>query len=175
MRDSANPDITQRKSAFRRKTANASMEVALSPMPKLLKAVLSDVIDLQTQLTFGHWNAGGPRPWKVQRMTEAFSEELQEDTEALCDRVMALCDRATGISAVAVESSKMPEYVCVPKTEKGHLLALVGSYAFVAKQAESAVDAAIHSKDHLSAGLLISLSCRLNEHLSYLKDAAQTN
>ncbi|MFY9345194.1 MAG: DNA starvation/stationary phase protection protein Dps [Planctomycetota bacterium] len=87
----------------------------LSPASRLqiceaLRAVLTDGLDLYTQLKVAHWNIKGPHFAALHPLFDQFATDQAANNDAVAERVLTLGHLAVGTARHVAKASRLPDY-----------------------------------------------------------------
>lgn len=135
---------------------------------ELLNAQLLDLIDLQSQTKFAHWNVKGPQFIALHKLFDEFAESLLESIDETAERATSLGGTATGTVRQAAKGSRVEEF---PAVHEGLAVAaaLADRYAAACKTTRAASDAADELGDADTADLFTGQSRKLDQYLWFLE------
>jgi starvation-inducible DNA-binding protein len=76
----------------------------------LLQPLLSDTLDLQSQVRMAHWNVRGPNFIALHELFDTFSAELAGHIDSLAERIVQLGGTPEGTSRQVAKASRLKEY-----------------------------------------------------------------
>ena len=92
------------------KSPSPLSEQARTQMSEALNALLSDGLDLHSQIKVAHWNIKGPQFAALHPLFETFAVSLANHNDSVAERAVTLGARAYGTARHVAKSSKLPEY-----------------------------------------------------------------
>lgn len=92
---------------------------------KALNVVLTDGIDLQTQIKVAHWNIKGPQFPSLHPLFDTFATELSANNDEIAERVVTLGALAVGTARHVAKNSALPEYPQDVTRDSQHVQLLV--------------------------------------------------
>lgn len=89
-----------------------------SPLPasarkqisEALRAVLTDGLDLYTQLKVAHWNIKGPHFAALHPLFDTFATDQAANNDEVAERILTLGHLAVGTARHVAKNSRLPEY-----------------------------------------------------------------
>jgi starvation-inducible DNA-binding protein len=75
-----------------------------------LRAVLTDGLDLYTQLKVAHWNIKGPHFAALHPLFDQFATDQAANNDEVAERVLTLGQLAVGTSRHVAKTSRLPDY-----------------------------------------------------------------
>src|SRR6185503_1705708 len=75
-----------------------------------LRAVLTDGLDLHSQIKVAHWNIKGPHFAALHPLFETFAVSLANHNDSIAERAVTLGGRALGTTRHVAKTSRIPEY-----------------------------------------------------------------
>lgn len=92
------------------KSPSKLSESSREKVVKALNAVLSDALDLHSQIKVAHWNIRGPQFASLHPLFETFAVSLAAHGDAVAERAVTLGGRAYGTSRHVAGASRLPDY-----------------------------------------------------------------
>lgn len=92
------------------KSPSKLSESSREKVVKALNAVLSDALDLHSQIKVAHWNIRGPQFAALHPLFETFAVGLAAHGDAVAERAVTLGGRAYGTARHVAKTSRLPDY-----------------------------------------------------------------
>lgn len=156
-------------SPHRFETRNDLTESVRTASLTLLQALLSDTLDLASQVKHAHWNVRGPHFMPLHELFDTLHEELEEEVDDIAERMTALGSSVRGTMRQGAASSRLPEFPPDAVDGAAHLKALADRYAKLAASMREAIDAADRGGDAATADLFTQTTRALDKHLWFLE------
>jgi starvation-inducible DNA-binding protein len=80
------------------------------PICEALRAVLTDGLDLYTQLKVAHWNIKGPHFAALHPLFDTFATDQAANNDAVAERILTLGMLAVGTARHVAKKSRLPDY-----------------------------------------------------------------
>ena len=144
--------------------ANVRVEVS-----ELLNARLADAIDLGAQSKHAHWNVKGPNFIALHELFDKVAESVEEQIDALAERITALGGRAHGTIAAVARTSTLKPYPEDIAEGLAHVAALSAALADYGAKLRAAIKTADRTGDADSADLFTGLSRETDKYLWFLE------
>ncbi|MCK5942388.1 MAG: DNA starvation/stationary phase protection protein Dps [Planctomycetes bacterium] len=135
---------------------------------RALLPVLTDGIDLHSQIKVAHWNIKGPHFAALHPLFDQFAADLAAQNDELAERVLTLGSLAVGTSRHVASNSRLPDYPQDVTKDMEHVALLaerIGTYLEGARQARSV--AAEHGDDD-TVDLLTQAITQFEKHAWFL-------
>ncbi len=75
-----------------------------------LRAVLTDGLDLYTQMKVAHWNIKGPHFTSLHPLFDQFATDQAANNDAVAERILTLGHLAVGTAKHVAKHSRLPDY-----------------------------------------------------------------
>jgi starvation-inducible DNA-binding protein len=75
-----------------------------------LRAVLTDGLDLYTQLKVAHWNIKGPHFTSLHPLFDQFATDQAANNDEVAERILTLGHLAVGTARHVAKKSRLPDY-----------------------------------------------------------------
>ena len=85
-------------------------EKARKAICEALRAVLTDGLDLYTQIKVAHWNIKGPHFTALHPLFDTFATDQAANNDAVAERVLTLGMLAVGTARHVAKKSRLPDY-----------------------------------------------------------------
>lgn len=136
----------------------------------LLQPLLSDTLDLQSQVRMAHWNVRGPNFIALHELFDTFSAELAGHIDSLAERIVQLGGTPEGTSRQVAKASRLKEYPTGLVDGAGHLTSLADAYAAVGAPLRAAIEKTATLGDADSSDLCTEIS-RANDKTLWFIEA----
>jgi starvation-inducible DNA-binding protein len=133
-----------------------------------LLPVLTDGIDLFSQIKVAHWNIKGPQFAALHPLFDQFATDLQTQNDDLAERILTLGSLAVGTTRHVAKHSRLPDYPQDVTRDMEHVKLLadrIGSYLVGVR---SAREVAIEHKDDDSVDVLTGIVTMFEKHAWFL-------
>ena len=133
-----------------------------------LLPVLTDGIDLHSQIKVAHWNIKGPQFAALHPLFDQFATDLQLRNDEIAERIRTLGSLAVGTARYVAANSRIPDYPqdCTKDMEHVALLAEhIGIFLDGAKQARAV---AAELEDDESVDALTTTITMFEKHAWFL-------
>lgn len=135
----------------------------------ILNQRLADVIDVQYQAKFAHWNVKGKDFYQLHLLFDTIAEHLEEAADSLAERVTALGGRANGTIRQSASSSSIPEYDIDLTDGMAHVSTLSDRLAQVANAGRDAIEETDELGDKATSDLFTELVRTADKDLYFLE------
>jgi len=139
-----------------------------------LRAVLTDGIDLHSQIKIAHWNIKGPHFAALHPLFDTFATDLAAQNDELAERILTLGTLAVGTVRHAAKNSRLPDYPQELTKDLEHVRLLterIGTWLTGARQAR---ELAIECKDDDTMDLLTKHIQAFEKHAWFLHATLET-
>jgi starvation-inducible DNA-binding protein len=140
---------------------------------EILNARLADVLDLQSQAKFAHWNVKGKDFYQLHLLFDEVAEHLEEAIDLIAERATALGGRAQGTVRQAAKGSSIPEYDHDIADGMQHVGALSERLAAFANNCRDAIDETDGLGDKGTADLFTEIVRQADKDLYFLESHIQ--
>ena len=133
-----------------------------------LLPVLTDGIDLHSQIKVAHWNIKGPQFAALHPLFDTFATDLQTQNDTLAERILTLGSLAVGTSRHVAKNSRLPDYPQDVTKDLDHVKLLadrIGSYLGGVRAARNA---AMEFKDDDTVDVLTGIVTMFEKHAWFL-------
>jgi starvation-inducible DNA-binding protein len=130
--------------------------------------VLTDGMDLFSQIKVAHWNIKGPQFAALHPLFDTFATDLAVHNDALAERVRTLGSLAVGTVRHVAKNSRLPEYPQDVTKDMEHVRLLadrIGTYLAGVRQSR---EVAIEHKDDDSVDVLTGIATMFEKHAWFL-------
>jgi starvation-inducible DNA-binding protein len=83
---------------------------ARKQVSEALRAVLTDGLDLYTQLKVAHWNIKGPHFAALHPLFDTFATDQAANNDEVAERILTLGHLAVGTARHVAKQSRLPDY-----------------------------------------------------------------
>ena len=139
----------------------------------LLNQRLADVIDVQYQAKFAHWNVKGKDFYQLHLLFDTIAEHLEEAADSIAERITALGGRAQGTIRQSASNSSVPEYDLDLVEGMAHVATLTDRLATVANAGRDAADQTDEWGDLVTSDLLTEIVGIADKDLYFLESHLQ--
>jgi starvation-inducible DNA-binding protein len=91
-------------------TPSPLSEAARAAVCEALRAVLTDGLDLYTQLKVAHWNIKGPHFAALHPLFDQFASDQAANNDDVAERIVTLGHLAVGTAKHVAKKSRLPDY-----------------------------------------------------------------
>lgn len=152
------------------------MKTSPSPLPAetrkkicdALLPVLTDGIDLFSQIKVAHWNIKGPQFAALHPLFDQFATDLQTQNDDLAERILTLGSLAVGTARHVAKHSRLPDYPQEVTKDMEHVALLaerIGSYL---QGVRAAREVALEHKDDDTVDVLTGIVTMFEKHAWFL-------
>jgi starvation-inducible DNA-binding protein len=139
----------------------------------LLNQRLADVIDVQYQAKFAHWNVKGKDFYQLHLLFDTVAEHLEEAADSIAERVTALGGRAQGTIRQSATNSSVPEYDTELTDGMAHVATLADRLAAVANGGRDAANETDELGDLVTSDMLTQIVGIADKDLYFLESHLQ--
>ncbi len=139
-----------------------------------LLPVLTDGIDLFTQIKVAHWNIKGPQFAALHPLFDQFAADLQTQNDDLAERILTLGSLAVGTSRHVAKHSRLSDYPQDVTKDMQHVALLaerIGAYLVGVRAAR---EAAMEHKDDDTVDILTGIVTMFEKHAWFLHASLET-
>lgn len=133
-----------------------------------LRGVLTDGLDLHSQIKVAHWNIKGPQFAALHPLFDAFATDLATNMDDLAERVLTLGSLAVGTSRHVAKHSRLPDYPQELTKDLEHVKLLAERIGTWLVGARAAREVALEAKDDDSVDLLTGMIQGFEKHAWFL-------
>ena len=98
---------------------------ARKAVSEALRAVLTDGLDLYTQMKVAHWNIKGPHFTSLHPLFDTFATDQANNNDEVAERIRTLGHLAIGTARHVAKNSRLPEYPQETTKDLEHVQLLV--------------------------------------------------
>lgn len=147
-----------------------------SPLPakarkrisEALCAVLTDGLDLYTQLKVAHWNIKGPHFAALHPLFDTFATDQAANNDEVAERVLTLGHQAVGTSRHVAKHSRLPDYPQHVTRDLEHVGLLVERIGKHLEGERAAREVAKEHGDEDTFDLLTGMIAQFEKHAWFL-------
>ena len=152
------------------------MKTSPSPLPAetrkkicaALLPVLTDGIDLFSQIKVAHWNIKGPQFAALHPLFDQFATDLQTQNDDLAERVLTLGSLAVGTARHVAEHSRLPDYPQEVTKDMEHVALLAERIGAYLQGVRAAREVALEHKDDDTVDVLTGIVTMFEKHAWFL-------
>ncbi|HUS19446.1 MAG TPA: DNA starvation/stationary phase protection protein Dps [Terriglobales bacterium] len=135
----------------------------------ILNKRLADVIDVQYQAKFAHWNVKGKDFYQLHLLFDTIAEHLEEAADSIAERITALGGRANGTIRQSAANSSVPEYDTELTDGMAHVATLADRLAAVANTGRDAAEETDDLGDLVTSDMLTEIVGIADKDLYFLE------
>ena len=139
----------------------------------ILNQRLADVIDVQYQAKFAHWNVKGKDFYQLHLLFDTVAEHLEEAADSIAERITALGGRAHGTIRQAAEQSSVPEYDTELTDGMAHVATLAERLATVANAGRDTAEETDELGDLVTSDMFTQIVGVADKDLYFLESHLQ--
>jgi starvation-inducible DNA-binding protein len=133
-----------------------------------LRGVLTDGLDLHSQIKVAHWNIKGPQFAALHPLFDTFATDLATQNDTVAERIRTLGGLAVGTSRHIAKHSRLPEYPQEVTKDLEHTKLLADRIGTYLMGARAARDVAIEQKDDDTNSVLTDIVTMFEKHAWFL-------
>ncbi len=133
-----------------------------------LRNVLTDGLDLHSQVKVAHWNIKGPQFTSLHPLFDTFATDLAVHNDAVAERILTLGGLAVGTARHVAANSRLSEYPQDVTKGMEHVKLVadrIGAYLVGVRDARST---AVEHKDDDTVDLLTGIVSMFEKHAWFL-------
>ena len=139
----------------------------------ILNQRLADVVDVQYQAKFAHWNVKGKDFYQLHLLFDTIAEHLEEAADLIAERVTALGGRANGTIRQSASRSSVPEYDTELTDGMAHVATLADRVATVANAGRDNAEETDELGDVVTADMFTQIVAIADKDLYFLESHLQ--
>lgn len=151
-----------------RKSPSHLSEAARKTISEALRAVLTDGIDLYTQIKIAHWNVKGAHFAALHPLFDQFASDQAANNDDIAERVLTLGHLAVGTARHVAKASRLPDYPQDTTKDLQHVALLVERIGKQLEGMRSARDVAKGNEDEDTFDLLTGQIEQFEKHSWFL-------
>jgi starvation-inducible DNA-binding protein len=133
-----------------------------------LRAVLTDGLDLHSQIKVAHWNIKGPQFAALHPLFDTFATDLAVHNDTIAERILTLGGLAVGTTRHVAKASRLPDYPQDVTRDLEHVELLAERIATYLVGVRSARELAIEHKDDDTNSVLTDIVTMFEKHAWFL-------
>jgi len=133
-----------------------------------LLPVLTDGIDLHSQIKVAHWNIKGPQFAALHPLFDTFATDLQLQNDTLAERILTLGSLAVGTSRHVAKNSRLPDYPQEVTKDLEHVKLLADRIGTWLSGVRAARNVAMEHKDDDTVDVLTGIVTMFEKHAWFL-------
>ena len=133
-----------------------------------LRAVLTDGLDLHSQIKVAHWNIKGPQFAALHPLFDTFATDLAVHNDTLAERILTLGTLAVGTARHVAKHSRLPDYPQDLTKDLEHVRLLAERIGAYLVGVRSARDLAMEHKDDDTIDVLTGIGTMFEKHAWFL-------
>ena len=133
-----------------------------------LRSVLTDGIDLHSQIKVAHWNIKGPQFAALHPLFDTFATDLAAQNDELAERILTLGILAVGTARHVAKNSRLPDYPQDLTRDLEHVRLLAERIGTYLEGQRGARDVATEHKDDDTVDLLTGMIQAFEKHAWFL-------
>lgn len=133
-----------------------------------LRAVLTDGLDLHSQIKVAHWNIKGPQFAALHPLFDTFATDLAVHNDTLAERILTLGTLAVGTARHVAKHSRLPDYPQDLTKDLEHVRLLAERIGAYLVGVRSARDLAMEHKDDDTIDVLTGIVTMFEKHAWFL-------
>ena len=133
-----------------------------------LRIVLTDGLDLHSQIKVAHWNIKGPQFAALHPLFDTFATDLATENDTIAERILTLGGLAVGTARHVAKNSNLPDYPQDVTSAMEHVALLaerIGAYLDTVRDAR---DASEKASDDDTVDLLTGIVVAFEKHAWFL-------
>ena len=133
-----------------------------------LRGVLTDGLDLHSQIKVAHWNIKGPQFAALHPLFDTFATDLAVHNDTIAERILTLGGLAVGTARHIAKNSRLPDYPQEITRDLEHVKLLaerIGTYLVGVRATR---DLSIDSKDDDTNSVLTDIVTMFEKHAWFL-------
>lgn len=139
-----------------------------------LLPVLTDGIDLHSQIKVAHWNIKGPQFAALHPLFDQFATDLQLQNDELAERIRTLGSLAVGTARHVASNSRLPDYPQDVTKDMEHVALLAVRIGAFLDGARAGRKAAAEQDDEESVDVLTTTITMFEKHAWFLHASLET-
>lgn len=133
-----------------------------------LRSVLTDGLDLHSQIKVAHWNVKGPHFAALHPLFDTFATDLGTHVDDLAERILTLGGLAVGTAKYVAKHSRLDEYPQDLTKDLEHVALLAARIGQWLVGARTAREVAMGGKDDDTVDLLTGMIQGFEKHAWFL-------
>ena len=133
-----------------------------------LRAVLTDGLDLYTQIKVAHWNIKGPQFAALHPLFDTFATDQAANNDEVAERILTLGHLAVGTARHVAKKSRLPDYPQDVTKDLEHVALLAERIGAHLDGMRAAREVAKQHEDEDSFDLLTGMIAQFEKHAWFL-------
>lgn len=133
-----------------------------------LRGVLTDGLDLHSQIKVAHWNIKGPQFAALHPLFDTFATDLAMQNDTLAERILTLGGLAVGTSRHVAKNSRLPDYPQKVTKDMEHVRLLADRIGTYLDGVRAARAAAVEHGDEDTDSVLTDIVTLFEKHAWFL-------
>ena len=130
--------------------------------------MLTDGLDLYTQIKVAHWNIKGPQFAALHPLFDTFATDLQLQNDTLAERIRTLGSLAVGTARHVAKNSRLTDYPQDLTKDMEHVRLLAERIGTYLAGVRTARDVALEYKDDDTVDVLTGIVTMFEKHAWFL-------
>ena len=136
---------------------------------ELLQPLVTDSVDLYTQVKQAHWNVKGPNFLTLHELFDDIAKDSIEWGDVMAERIVQLGGTADGTARVVAKRSSLKEYPLKATRSSEHVGAVGDRLAAFGASIRAAIDACDAAGDKDAADICTGISRAVDKHLWFVE------
>lgn len=133
-----------------------------------LRAVLTDGLDLHSQIKVAHWNIKGPQFAALHPLFDTFATDLAVQNDTLAERILTLGGLAVGTARHVAKKSRLSDYPQEVTKDMEHVRLLADRIGKYLEGVRAARTEAIDLEDDDTVDVLTGIATMFEKHSWFL-------
>ncbi|MFO1077375.1 MAG: DNA starvation/stationary phase protection protein Dps [Planctomycetota bacterium] len=133
-----------------------------------LRGVLTDGLDLHSQIKVAHWNIKGPQFAALHPLFDTFATDLAVHNDTIAERILTLGGLAVGTARHVAKASRLPDYPQETTKDLEHVKLLADRIEAYLVGVRAARDGALEHRDDDTADALTGIVTMFEKHAWFL-------
>lgn len=150
-------------------TKNTLPKTVRSKVIALFNDILASCTDAMLNAKQAHWNVKGPQFFALHELFDDISENLEEATDLIAERIVQLGGFAEGTAPVVAKKTKLKEYPLSITDGRAHVEYLSDSLARLGQIVREGIDSCNEWGDADAADILTGVSRGIDKYLWFVE------
>ena len=133
-----------------------------------LRVVLTDGLDLHSQIKVAHWNIKGPQFAALHPLFDTFASDLGNENDTVAERILTLGGLAVGTARHVAKNSNLPDYPQDVTAAMEHVALLADRIGKYLETVRDARDEAEKAGDDDTVDVLTGTATMFEKHAWFL-------
>lgn len=133
-----------------------------------LRLVLTDGLDLHSQIKVAHWNIKGPQFAALHPLFDTFATDLSTQNDTIAERILTLGGLAVGTARHVAKLSRLNDYPQDVTRDLEHVKLLAARIGTYLEGVRAAREVAVDSKDDDTNSVLTDIVTMFEKHAWFL-------